>query len=51
VAEPTQIDGLVSLYAKVSPLTPRQAIDRHLRSMPSDHYSSPPQRYLVAGDG
>src|SRR5215467_11683114 len=50
-ADPDQIAGLVKLYAEVSPLTLKRAIDRHLRSMPSDHYSSPPQRSMVAGVG
>lgn len=50
-AEASKIDDLVRLYAEVSPLSLKRAIDRHLRAMPSDHYSSPPQRYLVAGDG
>jgi transposase InsO family protein len=50
-ADPDQIAGLVKLYAEVSPLTLKRTIDRHLRSMPSDHYSSPPQRSMVAGVG
>jgi hypothetical protein len=49
-ADPEQIQGLVELYTTVSPLTLKRTIDRQLRAMPPDHYSSPPQRWMVAGD-
>src|SRR5262249_25504859 len=50
-ADPDPIAGLVKLYAEVSPLTLKRAIHPHPRSMPRDHYSSPPQRSMVAGVG
>jgi hypothetical protein len=46
---PSRSRGLVRLYTSVSPLTLKRCIDRHLRTMPADHYSSPTQRSMVAG--
>lgn len=49
-AEPTKIGELVKLYTSVSPLSLKRSIDRHLRTMPADHYSLPTQRSMVAAD-
>src|ERR1700730_14477303 len=49
-AEPTKHSELVKLYTSVSPLSLKHSIDRHLRTMPADHYSSPTQRSMVAAD-
>jgi hypothetical protein len=49
-AEPERIQGLVEPYTAVSSLTLKPSIDRQLRMMPPDHYSSPPQRWMVADD-
>jgi len=50
-ANPHQLQELVDLYTSVSPLTLKRAIDRHLKRMPTDHYSSPAQRSMVAASG
>jgi hypothetical protein len=46
--ESEQIQELVKLYTSVSPLTLKRSIDRQLRAMPPDHYSTPAQRWMVA---
>jgi hypothetical protein len=49
-AEPAKIGELVKLYMSVTPPTLKRSIDRHLRTMPADHYSLPTQRSMVAAD-